>query len=172
MTKPLKLFVLGHARHGKDTVAEIIRDKYGLSFQSSSLFCAELVVRPYLAEKGIIYENLNHCFADRINRRADWFNAIRNFNTPDATRLSRAIFGEFDMYVGLRNRMELLPAKDEGIADLVLWVDAFDRCPQEGSDSITVLRSDAHVIIDNSGTLDNLRTRVYALFDALVGELD
>jgi hypothetical protein len=33
----VRLMLLGHGRHGKDTVAEILNRKYGLTFQSSSL---------------------------------------------------------------------------------------------------------------------------------------
>ena len=31
-----KLLIIGHARHGKDTVAEILRDTHGYDFVSSS----------------------------------------------------------------------------------------------------------------------------------------
>jgi hypothetical protein len=34
MTKP-KLLVIGHGRHGKDTVCEMLRDHYGYTFESS-----------------------------------------------------------------------------------------------------------------------------------------
>jgi len=38
----LKLLIIGHGRHGKDTVCEILRDKYNLQvFESSSRFCSK-----------------------------------------------------------------------------------------------------------------------------------
>ena len=162
----MKLFILGHARHGKDTVAEFLRDKFDLTFQSSSLFAAELVVRPYLAERGIVYPNLPACYADRVNHRAAWFDAIVEYNKP-LDRLSRAIFDEFDMYVGIRNRNEFLHARE--LADLSVWVDAFDRVGPESTSSMTILRSDADIIIDNSTSLNDLYDRVYNLFLPLLG---
>ena len=36
----LKLLVIGHGRHGKDTVCEMLRDSYGYTFESSSKFCS------------------------------------------------------------------------------------------------------------------------------------
>ncbi len=162
----MKLFILGHGRHGKDTVADMLLNRYGLKFKSSSMFCAELVVRPALARDGIVYASLEACYEDRANRRARWFDAIDDYNTPDASRLSRAIFGEYDMYVGLRSRREFLVARK--FADLTVWVDAFERVLPEGAESCTVLRSDADIIIDNSTTEEDLRTRVRAIFDVII----
>ena len=33
----MKLMVMGYGRHGKDTVCEILKEKYGMTFKSSSL---------------------------------------------------------------------------------------------------------------------------------------
>jgi len=33
----VKLMIMDHARHGKDTVCEILRDTYGFTFESSSM---------------------------------------------------------------------------------------------------------------------------------------
>ena len=46
-----KLLVIGHGRHGKDTVCEILRDKYGYSFESSSQFCSKLFIYEMLKKK-------------------------------------------------------------------------------------------------------------------------
>src|SRR6185369_672766 len=45
-----RIVLVGHGRHGKDTVAEMLRDEYGFSFCSSSLFCAERVMMPAFAQ--------------------------------------------------------------------------------------------------------------------------
>ncbi len=36
-----KLLIIGNARHGKDTVCDILREEFNYSFRSSSDFCAE-----------------------------------------------------------------------------------------------------------------------------------
>lgn len=156
----MKLFIIGHARHGKDTAAEYLRDKYGLSFQSSSHFAAEHVVRPWLAEKGIHYSTLEACYADRVNWRTEWYNAICDYNKDDLTRLSKAIFSKYDMYVGIRDRAEFLASKK--FATLSVWVDAFDRLPSNDP-TCKILRSDADVVIDNSTTLEDLHSRLNSI---------
>ncbi len=46
-----KLLVIGHGRHGKDTVCEILRDEYGYTFESSSKFCSKLFIYDDLKDK-------------------------------------------------------------------------------------------------------------------------
>ncbi len=161
----MKVLILGHGRHGKDTVGEILRDDYGLAFESSSHAASESVVRPYLAERGIHYTSAEECYEDRLNHRAAWYDAITDYNTPDKARLCRDILKTSDMYVGMRNRDELMASQK--LFDLIIWVDAFGREDPESADSCTVLRSDADIIIDNSTTEKDLRMRVGSLFAVL-----
>lgn len=124
LSKP-KILVLGYAGHGKDTVVEILQRDYGLAFTSSSHFCAERVVRPYLREKhNLEYKSTEECFNDRGKHREKWYTAIAQFNAEDLARLGREIFAHNDVYCGLRNRAELLAMKKEGVFDVCLWVDA------------------------------------------------
>ena len=37
-----RLLILGHCRHGKDTLAEILRDEFGMTFESSSQSAADI----------------------------------------------------------------------------------------------------------------------------------
>jgi dephospho-CoA kinase len=152
-----KLLVIGHARHGKDTVCEILRDKYGFSFKSSSEFCAEKVVFPQLAEK-YGYSTVAECFEDRVNHREEWFNIIREYNTPDKGRLGREIFSQYDIYCGLRNVEEAMAL--HRIYDVVAWVDAKLRQPLESETSITLNSDHADYVIDNNGTLGDLEAEV------------
>ncbi len=154
-----KILVIGHARHGKDTVSEMLRDKYDMSFTSSSLFCAERVVMPYLAEREdpqFEYINAQACFDDRHNHRALWYEAIRDFNRPDASALGRAIFEEHDVYCGLRSKTELNALKNQGTVDLIIWVDRSEHAPVEGADSCTVEPWMADFVLDNNGSLEDL----------------
>ena len=96
-----------------------------------------------------------------------WNNAIKAFNTPDLSRLSRGIFDKYDMYVGIRDREEFLAAKH--LADLSIWVDASERVTQEDP-TIKIFRTDADVIIDNNTSEEDLRVRLKALFDLLIGQ--
>ena len=161
----MKLFVIGQGRHGKDTAAEIIQEQYGLSFESSSMFCAEHVVTPWLEKLGITYDSLAECYADRLNHRMDWYNAIRAYNEGDESRLSAAIFDKYDMYVGIRSRIEFLASRSR--SDLSIWVDARERVPQLDP-SCKILPTDCDIIIDNNGTEEELRYKLTRLF-AVIG---
>ncbi|MDR7061994.1 MULTISPECIES: hypothetical protein [unclassified Sphingopyxis] len=166
LQKP-RLLILGHARHGKDTVAEILRDKHGFDFRSSSFFVAEQVVRPELARRGIVYDSLEDCYADRVNHRATWRDIIADYNEADPSRLSAAILEVADVYVGMRTHREFVASYH--LFDEVAWVDASGRgVPPEGSDSMDIEYNPALMLrIDNNGALADLEAEV----DRFVGVL-
>jgi hypothetical protein len=155
-----KLLVVGHARHGKDTVAELLRDRHGLSFLSSSFFAAEAVCRPYLAVRGIVYPTLDECYADRVNHRAEWHDAITEFNRDDPARLTKAILKVANVYVGMRSDREYHVARD--LFDAVLWVDASGRgLPPEPTSSMNITYDPGTMItVDNNHDLASLEQEV------------
>lgn len=156
----MKLLVLGYARHGKDTVAEYLRDDFGMDFRSSSHFLAEACVRPYLAERGITYATLDECYADRVNHRAAWHDAIAAYNAEDPTKLAREILKVADIYVGLRSNREYVAARP--LFDAVLWVDASARgLPPEPRSSMDIEYDPYRMlVVHNSRDLDHLRAEV------------
>lgn len=160
--------ILGDGRHGKDSVCEYLRDKYGYRFISSSLFMAENVVRPWLAEKcGIEYVSVEACYADRHNHRADWFNAIAAFNGSDPSALTRAIFAaDNDIYAGCRNAREVHHGRLARAFDLVIWVDASMRVGPEPETSCTVKPWMADVILDNNAAVTDLHRNIDILHAA------
>lgn len=157
LPKP-KLLILGYGRHGKDTVCELLRDKYGFSFTSSSMFCADRVMKPAFdrVELMPIYESVQACFNDRANHRAFWYDQIAAYNCPDASRLGREIFAENDIYCGLRSAREFHALRNTGAYDVSIWIDASERVPAEGRDSCTVEPWMANFILDNNGTPEDL----------------
>ncbi len=149
----LKILVIGHGRHGKDSVGEILRDKYGFDFISSSFFCLDHV-RGCLEDIGIHYPKSWDCFVDRVNHRAFWYNSIIEYNTPDKTKLSKDMIKEgYNLYVGMRDLEEYNACKEANVFDVVLWVDRSDHCARESADSMELNESHADVIIDNNGDL-------------------
>jgi len=50
---------------------------------------------------------------------------------------------------------------------LIIWVDASERLPKEGSDSFNIDISCADVIINNNGTLKELTDKVQRIGDSL-----
>jgi hypothetical protein len=174
-----KIILLGYARHGKDTVAEMLRDRYGLRFQSSSMFCAEKVLMPHFSRYPLegeyshthdrvyrSYRSVNDCYADRVNFRDVWYDQIEAYNSPDKARLCRELFAAGnDIYVGMRSAEEFRAA--EALADLVVWVDRSQHLPPEDKSSCTVTPNMADYVLDNNGTLDDLAVAVAQLVEQI-----
>jgi hypothetical protein len=162
---PFRIMVVGHGRHGKDTAAEILRDDFGATFVSSSWFMAERVVFPHFckAHPGR-YSSVQACYDDRASERATWFNLIAASNAADLTTLGRAIFAEYDLYVGNRNAREFHALRNAGAFDLSIWVDACERVEyREPRTSLTIEPWMCDFVLDNNGTPDDLRRNVGSL---------
>lgn len=148
----MKLLIIGHARHGKDTLAEYLRDRHGFRVADSSRRAAEIFLFDKLKDK-YGYKDFEECFRDRVNRRAEWFDEITKYNTPDKTRLARNILANSDIYVGMRSREEVMACRAVGLFDFVIWVDASERLPPEPVDSCQVDVHCAHLSFNNNGKL-------------------
>lgn len=162
----MKLLIIGHGRHGKDTVAECLRDDYGMTFKSSSMHCAESVVYPVMKWQHS-YESVEECYADRHNHRATWFDLIANYCSEDLARIGREIFEVSDIYCGLRNKREFHAIKNNGLVDFTIWVDRSDHLPPEPKDSMSLEPWMADFVIDNNGTLDQLYQNIDDLYNHL-----
>jgi hypothetical protein len=160
----LKLLVIGHGRHGKDTVCEMLRDKYGYSFESSSKFCSKLFIYNDLKDK-YGYTDEEQCYADRHNHRQEWYEAICDYNVPDAGTLGREIFKAHDIYCGLRNKREFHAMKNTGVFDKAIWVDRSDHLPPESKNSMSLEQWMADYTIDNNGTLEDLEFNLAQLIE-------
>ena len=150
-----KLLVIGHGRHGKDTVCEILRDEFGYTFESSSQFCSKLFIYDDLKNK-YNYNNEEECYADRHNHRKEWYDAICDYNLKDGAALGREMFAEYDIYCGLRNKREFFAMKNTGVFDYAIWVDRSKFLMPESKDSMSLEQWMADYTIDNNGNLDDL----------------
>lgn len=166
MTLP-RLLIIGHGRHGKDTVCEILRDRYGFRFQSSSEFCARKFIYDELKLK-YGYADYAECYADRHNHRSEWYDMIHEYCQDDHARLGRDIFGENDIYCGLRNRTEFHAMRNTGVFDYCIWVDRSDHVPAEPRDSMNLEIWMADYVIDNNSTLEALQQATNELADHLL----
>lgn len=159
-----RIMIMGHGRHGKDSVCEIIQSHYGFNFISSSELAMQLVIWPTIGKH---YISKAECFADRHNWRSLWYQLIKRYNTPDQTRLGREIFARADVYCGIRQADEFHAMKDAGLFDFAIWVDASKRMAMESSESMTVNRSMCDFVIDNNGPAHELPYRTRAVIDGL-----
>lgn len=159
----MKLLIIGHGRHGKDTVSEYLNAIYGLNFKSSSMHCAETVVYPVLKDV-YNYISPDDCFEDRHNHRSEWYNLITEYCQEDLARIGREIFEVSDIYCGLRNKRELHSIKNNGLVDHIIWVDRSDHLELEPKSSMTLEPWMADYVIDNNGTLSQLYKNIDDLY--------
>lgn len=157
-----KLFIVGHARHGKTYAGDFIARHAGLKAVDSSKFAADRVVMSWMKENlGIQYDDAEECWADRHSHRDSWYKAITGYNTPDLSRLSREIFEENQIYVGIRNRDEFIASKS--CADLSIWIDASERLPKEPASSMSIKREDADIVVFNNGSVKEYNQKLQNL---------
>lgn len=154
-----KLCIIGHARHSKDTFAQILYEEFGYTFESSSQSAANIFLYDLLKDK-YNYSTPEECFEDRVNHREEWYNAICEYNKDDRARLAKGILERSDIYVGMRNREEIEECLKQGIFDLIIWVDASERLPLEDASSFNIDKSCADIIIENNNTLEEYREKV------------
>lgn len=167
MNKP-KLLIIGHGRHGKDTVAEMISNKMGLTFASSSEFVGHKCIWPLWGQER--YEDFNAMFEDRVTpeNRVVWGNLISAYNTPDKSRTAYEMLNEGnDMYVGMRRFDEYQACVDKNLFDHVIWVDACKRLPLEAKASNEMESKHADLVIDNNGPEENLQVAISNLQEFL-----
>lgn len=169
MHNSLKICVLGHGRHGKDTLAEIYNEQFGMTFQSSSMKAAEIFIFDELKNK-YNYKTFQDCYNDRSNHRAEWHDLICDYNKDDKAKLAKDILKDADCYVGMRSGVEIEECVKQKLFDLIIWVDASKRLPLEPADSFNIDKSYADIIIDNNGTLEEFTRRATNLGKILFPE--
>lgn len=161
-----KFLVIGNARHGKDTFAEILADEFGLKFESSSQCAADIFIYDALKEK-YGYQTPEECFEDRVNHRAEWKTMICEYNSPDKAKLAKDILDRSDCYVGMRDYDEIAECLKQKLFEIIIWVDASERLELEDPSSFNIDKSVADVIIENNGTLEQFRKKVLAMGNLL-----
>ena len=162
MENNIRLLIIGHARHGKDSLAEILHEHYGLKFISSSQACADIFIYDVLKDK-YGYKTPEECFEDRMNHRQEWYEMICEYNKNDKARLAKEILKYNNTYVGMRDTSEIKECLKQGLFDLVIWVDAQDRLPIEDFNSFNIRPNDADIIIDNNGTYEEFKEKALRL---------
>ena len=154
----LNLLIIGHGRHGKDTLAEIFAEHYRMTFKASSMAASEIFIYDVLKHK-YGYQSAEECFNDRANHRSEWYNLICEYNKHDKSKLAKEIMEKSDCYVGMREDSEIKECISQKVFDLIIWVDASKRLPKESKDSFNITIDNADIVIYNNGTLDEFKEK-------------
>jgi len=161
-----KFLIIAHKRWGKDTMAEILNEEFGLKFISSSQAAADIFIFDKLKGK-YGYETSEQCFEDRVNHRQEWYEMICDYNKDDRAKLAKGILEHSDCYVGMRDRDEIQECLKQELFDLIIWVDASERLEEEGKESFNIDKSCADIIIDNNSDYNTFKQRVIKLGNIL-----
>lgn len=169
----MKVLILGHARHGKDTFAEFL----GIRFKSSSVAALDMFLFDKLNEirssEGLDpYQSAAQAFDDRGKYRSTWYEQISLYNIEDPARLAKAIVSDSDCYVGMRNNTEYQACIDSNIFDRIYWVDASARKPREDPASMSIeFDPELMTFIDNNKTLEHLKSCAEMCRAEMYGEI-
>lgn len=153
------VLVLGHGGHGKGAFCKLLTQLYGAECLSSSLAALPHIWPALQAAQRYDFDaapwrSADAAYAQRADNRWLWRELIRLYNTPDKTTLTREILSRADVYDGMRCAEEF--AASRHLFDYVVWVDAAARVGTVDR-TLTISRDVADLVIDNNGTLDDLR---------------
>ena len=171
IVKP-KLMICGYARHGKDTFAELMQKELGYAFASSShVACKEFIYERMLNE-GFEYASWEQCYEDRVNNRDYWYDRICEYNAEDLTKLSRLVYEDSDIYVGIRDDKEFLACESQGVFHLSVWVDASERLPPEPTSSNKITPDMCDLIVNNNYEQEAMVGQAYSVHSIAMGLLE
>jgi len=153
----MKFLLLGHAQHGKDTVAELMTKHWGISWQSSSVAALDIFMFRILKDL-LGYTYPIEAYNDRHDHRLLWKELITAYNYNDRARLCREILevNGNDMYIGMRCDLEYQASKP--LFSEIFWVDAFQRVGPDPS--MTITQDPNMIVIDNNGTEEELEEQI------------
>lgn len=156
-----KILILGDARHGKDTMAEMLCIQSSLEFASSSETALDVFLKDVLQQKyGLVYSSREEAYNDRVNHRDKWYNEICLFNSEDRLKLVKEILKIADVYVGLRSDKEVEAAIEQSSFDYIIGVYDY-RKPRESKHSNTAdVFKYSDFVIMNNGNLEDLSNKV------------
>ena len=93
---------------------------------------------------------------------------IHEYCRDDYAKLGREIFAKNSIYCGLRNKGEFHAMRNTNVFDHAIWVDRGDHLPQEDRSSMSLEIWMADYVIDNNGTLEDLKRNTRELVTHLV----
>lgn len=153
----------GYGRSGKDTAAEWFRDHTNLVFMGGCSWTArEYMAKRLGADEGRVI-TVDEAYARRHEDRMKWYTYMNEYRKDDPARLIQDCLDHSDIVCGVRDRAELLAAKEAGLLDLIIWIDR--DVPVDPTVTYTV--DDCDMVIRNFGTLEVYYQRLERLARSL-----
>jgi hypothetical protein len=160
----LRLLVVGRKGHGKDAVARVFSERLGQPYRPATLEFLELQGDNFLRSMG--FKDVEEAYKRRDEYRELLYEMMNVYNEEVPYKLLDHVLCKSGIYTGLRNKEHLLPAQEDNIIDLTVWVDATERLGW-GEEPMTILPEMADEVIVNNGTEEELVERVNLLINSL-----
>ena len=158
----MRVMVIGHGRAGKDTCCEILSELTGLkNAGTTSSYLAEFVAH----KLGVSPEEAYSTRHESVAMRQLWYETGNEIREKDPLVLIKMAYAVGDITGGVRDLAEILYDKEEGLSDLIIWV---ERASVPTDPTLKIPRSEAHVIIDNNGPIEELREKLRPLATLII----
>lgn len=142
-----KIAILGWGRAGKDCAAEFMDTHLGLPYAGSTSWAA----LPLMAD--LLGQHPQMVWEQRHSNREFWKRSCDDFRRDNPTLLIQRAFAtrpEGRVVTGLRDRAEVLAAKERNLFKHIIWI---DRAGISQDLTVTFSATDCDSFIRNDGTL-------------------
>jgi hypothetical protein len=161
-----RILVVGYGRAGKDTAAHLLEKITGIPYAGSTSWAA----KEYMARKLGVHPQV--AWETRHQHRELWKRLLDEARESDQTLLIRwalesvnedrssgILAGWRGICAGVRDRAELLAAKEQKIFHHILWI---HRAGTPVDPTVTFTCEDCDTVILNHGNLDDLRHLLFS----------
>jgi len=141
---PKTVLFCGHGRAGKDTACEYLAQITTLrNAGTTSKYLCEYVAQKLGLPVDVAYARRH----ESNEMRTFWYNAGNELRGRDPTTLIRQALEHGEITGGVRDYQEIVAARDEGIIDIIVWVEN-NRVPPDPTVKFTERECDL-VIVNN-----------------------
>jgi hypothetical protein len=152
-----KILFVGHGRSGKDTACEHFAKLTGLrnAGATSKYLCG------YVAAKlGLSVEEAYARRHESDEMRTFWYHAGNELREKGPTTLVRMALANGEITGGVRDLVEIVAARKEGLVDLIVWVEN-DRVKPDPTVMFT--SKEADFVVENNWGLEEFHNRLERL---------
>jgi dephospho-CoA kinase len=146
----MKICVLGYTESGKSTAAKLLADYLGTRYADSS----DQLIEELANSLGIAPDHIRQ---NKASYREQLFTFGRARQKKDPLWPQSVQLRFADIITGLRNPNELEAARKHKLYDIIIWI---GRPGVVAGPTDKLQPSDADVVINNDGTVDDLRIKL------------
>lgn len=176
-----RVLLIGHEKHGLTTVANILERRYDLGIISDVKHRYLDCILGEIEQKGYTVENVLECrgkystdrehWKEHHGKLADFMDISNALNKKPANEISDLVSGVthaeniFDgshiVYDGMHKREWFDYCKAAGFFKHIIWVNSYKDVPLVAANHAGLTAKDATTIIDNTGTLEDLKRQLH-----------